>query len=60
MRQNSTPQRRQFKPMEVLRNQDLMELWTGMLAVLPLPPDGQRCLHHPHFTAASTDEYLPP
>jgi hypothetical protein len=32
MRQDSTPQGRQFKPMDVARNQDLVEIWIEMLA----------------------------
>jgi hypothetical protein len=38
MRQHSTPQGRQFKPMDVPRNEDLVELWADRLAVLPSPP----------------------
>jgi hypothetical protein len=32
MRQHSTPQERQFKPMDVTRNQNLVEIWIEMLA----------------------------
>jgi hypothetical protein len=38
MRQHSTPQGRQFKPMDVSRNQDLVELWADMLTAAPPPP----------------------
>jgi hypothetical protein len=37
MRQHSTPQGHQFKPMYVLRNQDLVEIWIDMLAAPPPP-----------------------
>jgi hypothetical protein len=30
MRRDSTPQERQFKPMDVTRSQDLVELWANM------------------------------
>jgi hypothetical protein len=30
MRQDSAPQGRQFKPMDVARNQDLVEIWANM------------------------------
>jgi hypothetical protein len=36
MRRDSAPQKRQFKPMDVTRNQDLVEIWIEMLA--PPPP----------------------
>jgi hypothetical protein len=37
MRLYSTPLERQFKPMDVTRNQDLVEIWIEMLAAPPLP-----------------------
>jgi hypothetical protein len=37
MRQHSTPQGHQLKPMYVLRNQDLVEIWIDMLAAPPSP-----------------------
>jgi hypothetical protein len=37
MRRDSTPQERQTKPMDVTRNQDLVEIWIEMLA----PPSPQ-------------------
>jgi hypothetical protein len=37
MRQDSTAQERQFKPMDVTRNQDLVELWIEMVAAPPAP-----------------------
>jgi hypothetical protein len=33
--------------------------WSYRLTCSLPPPDGQRCLHRAHFTAASTDEYAP-
>jgi hypothetical protein len=56
MRQHSTPQGRQFEPMDVTRNQDLVELRVDIAA--PLPPL-QTYLYRPRFTAACTDEYTP-
>jgi hypothetical protein len=38
MRQHITPQVHQFGPMDVTRNQDLVELWADKLAVLPPSP----------------------
>jgi hypothetical protein len=35
VRRDSTPHERQFKPMDVTRNQDLVELWIEMLALPP-------------------------
>jgi hypothetical protein len=35
MRRDSTPQERQFKPMDVTRNHDLVELWLEMVAASP-------------------------
>jgi hypothetical protein len=57
MRRDSTPQGRQFKPVYVPRNQDLVELWVDMVA--DPPPGDQCCLHLPPFTAASTTKYAP-
>jgi hypothetical protein len=36
-RRDSTPHGRQFKPMDVLRNRDLMEIWLEMVAPPPPP-----------------------
>jgi hypothetical protein len=38
MRQDSTPQERQFKPMDVACNQDLVKIWNEMLAPPPRWP----------------------
>jgi hypothetical protein len=35
MRRDSPPQERQFKPMDVTRNQDLVEIWVEMVAAPP-------------------------
>jgi hypothetical protein len=40
MRRDSTPQERQLRPMDVTRNQDLVEIWVEMLAAPPPTPAG--------------------
>jgi hypothetical protein len=59
VRQHSTPRGRQFKPKNVTRNEDLVELWADLLAASAPTPPLQTCLYRPPFTAASTDEYAP-
>jgi hypothetical protein len=56
MRQHSTPQGRQFKPMDVPRNQDLVEIWLEMVATPP-PQDGHHTLYLSHLAPAFTDDY---
>jgi hypothetical protein len=38
MRRDSPPQERQFKPMDVTRNQDLVEIWVELVAAPPQWP----------------------
>jgi hypothetical protein len=47
MRRDSTPQERQFKPMDVRRNRDLVELWIEMFA--PPPPSWPALPTSPSF-----------
>jgi hypothetical protein len=56
MRQHTTPQGRQFKPMGVTFSRDLVELWIEMIAAPP-PPDGHHTLYLSHLTPAFTDDY---
>jgi hypothetical protein len=50
MRRDSTPLERQFKPIDVTRNRDLVEIWLEMVAP---PPDG----HHTISFASSPGLY---
>jgi hypothetical protein len=56
MCRDSSPQERQFTPMDVTCNQDLMELWVEML-VPPPTPDGHHTLYLSHLAPAFTDDY---
>jgi hypothetical protein len=56
MRQYTTPQGCQYKPMEVTCSRNLVELWVEMLAP---PSDGHHTLYLSHFTPASTAGYAP-
>jgi hypothetical protein len=54
MRQDSTHQRRQLKPMDDTRNQDLVEIW---LEILAPSPDGHHTLYLSRLAPAFTDDY---
>jgi hypothetical protein len=43
VRRDSTPHERQFKPVDVPCNKDLVEIWIEMVAAPP-PPDGHHTL----------------
>jgi hypothetical protein len=57
MRRDSTPQGRQFKPMDVTCSRDLVEIWVEMLAPPPFPPEGHHTLQLPPLTPAFTFDY---
>jgi hypothetical protein len=54
LRRDSTPQGRQFKPMDVTGSRDLVEIW---LEILAPPPDGHHTLYLSHLVPAFTDDY---
>jgi hypothetical protein len=56
LRQHSTPQGHQFKPMDITCSRDMVELW---VEIPPPPSDGHHTLYLSLLAPTFTDDYAP-